>query len=231
MKVLFAGPSLFGSTIDLSGLDVRPPAAQGDVLAAMHDGATAIGLIDGEFGQRAAVWHKEILVALDRGIAVYGASSMGALRAAECAAFGMVAVGAIANAYLSGALDDDAAVALTMAPAEIGSFPITEPLVDAQATLDQLRALALIDDATHRDLQARAADLHFTLRTDEALLAARPELLDLYRRHHVSRKRLDAEALVRVLQTARPQPERPKFRLAPSVFWRDLVPGDGVTAR
>lgn len=223
MKVLFAGPSLYGSDIELTGLDVRAPAAQGDVLAAVRDGATAIGLIDGEFGQRAAVWHKEILLALDRGVGVYGASSMGALRAAECAPFGMIPVGAIANAYLDGILDDDAAVALTMAPAEMGSIPLTEPQVDAEATLAKLRDLDLIDAAIHADLVARSAALHFTERTDDALMASHPQLLAAYREHHVSQKRLDAEELVRVLQAAPQSTKRASFRIEPSVFWRDFV--------
>ena len=224
MKVLFVGPSLYGSDIDLSGLDVRPPAAQGDVLAAVRDGATAIGLIDGEFGQRAAVWHKEILLALDQGIEVYGASSMGALRAAECAPFGMIPVGVIANAYLDGILDDDAAVALTMAPAEMGSMPLTEPQVDAEATLAHLRALHIIDETTHSDLVERANALHFTERTDDAVMQDHPHLLAAYRQHHVSQKRLDAEELVQVLRAAAGRAKRPSFRIAPSVFWQDLVP-------
>ena len=223
MKILFAGPSLHGSDIGLNGLDVRPPAAQGDVLAAVHDGASAIGLIDGEFGQRAAVWHKEILLALDKGIEVYGASSMGALRAAECAPFGMIPVGVIANAYLDGILDDDAAVALTMAPAEMGSMPLTEPQVDADATLAHLHELGLIDAAIRDQLVARSAALHFTERTDYTLMGDYPQLLAAYREHHVSQKRLDAEELVRVLQAARRPSQRPSFRIEPSVFWRDLV--------
>ena len=223
MKVLFAGPSLYGSDIDLTGLDVRPPAAQGDVLAAVRDGATAIGLIDGEFGQRAAVWHKEILLALDRGVEVYGASSMGALRAAECAPFGMIPVGAIANAYLDGIIDDDAAVALTMAPAEMGSMPLTEPQVDAEATLAKLRDLGLIGAVIHAELVARSAALHFTERTDYALMEGHPQLLAAYREHHVSQKRLDAEELVRVLQAVQRSAKRANFRIEPSVFWRDFV--------
>ena len=61
MKVVFVGPSLHGASIDWSGLEPRPPAAQGDVFAAVKQGATAIGLIDGYFGSTASVWHKEIL--------------------------------------------------------------------------------------------------------------------------------------------------------------------------
>ena len=56
---------------------------------------------------------------------------MGALRAAECAAYGMEPVGEMARAYASGRLDDDAAVALVHAPPEFGSQPMSEPLVDA----------------------------------------------------------------------------------------------------
>ena len=50
MKVLFAGPSIYGLDLDLAGVDLRHPAKQGDVIAAVRDGAAAIGLIDGYFG-------------------------------------------------------------------------------------------------------------------------------------------------------------------------------------
>ena len=94
MKVLFVGPSLPDAAV-LCGrtIHVRPPAAHGDVLAAVRAGATAIGIVDGNFEHVAPVWHKEILHALDKGIAVFGAASMGALRAAECHTFGMVGIG------------------------------------------------------------------------------------------------------------------------------------------
>ena len=97
MKVLFAGPSVYGLDLDLSGIVLRHPAKQGDVIAAVRDGATAIGLVDGYFGGAAAVWHKEILYALSLGVRVLGASSMGALRAAECAAYGMEPIGEVAR--------------------------------------------------------------------------------------------------------------------------------------
>ena len=130
MKVLFVGPSLYGANVDLSGLDVRGPAAQGDITRAVRDGATMIGLIDGVFGAVASVWHKEILAALASDVTLVGASSMGALRAAECADFGMVPIGIIADNYLQGVLNDDAAVALQFAPADFQWMPLSEPLVD-----------------------------------------------------------------------------------------------------
>jgi len=54
-----------------------------------------IGIVDGNFETVATVWHKEILWAMAQGIHVYGAASIGALRAAELAEFGMKGVGAI----------------------------------------------------------------------------------------------------------------------------------------
>ena len=80
MKVLFVGPSL-GSDLAAARatsprIDFRPPAACGDILKAVHDGATAIGLVDGYFGDLPSVWHKEILFALEHDVAVAGGASM-----------------------------------------------------------------------------------------------------------------------------------------------------------
>lgn len=49
-----------------------------------------------------AVWHKELLYTLQEGVEVCGASSMGALRAAELESFGMLGVGVIFQAYRDG---------------------------------------------------------------------------------------------------------------------------------
>ena len=85
--IIFAGPSLAGAELSAyPKLDIRPPVRQGDVWRASRDKPRAIGIIDGYFEGVPSVWHKEILWALGQGIPVLGASSMGALRAAEMAA-------------------------------------------------------------------------------------------------------------------------------------------------
>ena len=82
--VIFCGPSLGRDDRAAFGaFEFRPPVRQGELFAAARDGARLIGVIDGYFDGQPAVWHKEILWALSQGIAVFGASSMGALRAAE----------------------------------------------------------------------------------------------------------------------------------------------------
>jgi len=53
-------------------------------------------------------------------------------------------IGTIALAYASGVLDDDAAVALSHGPAELGYPPLTEPLVNVGPSLERLRELGLI---------------------------------------------------------------------------------------
>ena len=124
--------------------ELRGPAAYGDVARAVIDGATAIGIVDGRFEDTRAVWHKEILFALSEGVAVAGAASMGALRAAECAAFGMIGIGDVYRRYVSGEFDDDGDVAQLHGPAELGFLALSEPLANIVATLEALEAESLI---------------------------------------------------------------------------------------
>jgi hypothetical protein len=73
--LVYVGPTLPADEVRarLPAATVLPPAAVGDILRASRmRGVTRIAIIDGYFERMAAVWHKEILVALERGIAVYG---------------------------------------------------------------------------------------------------------------------------------------------------------------
>lgn len=228
VKVVFAGPSLHGAVVDFAGIDLRRPAQQGDVEQAVADGARVIGLIDGHYQQVGAVWHKELLFALRAGVAIYGAASMGALRAAECQAFGMQPVGTIANRYCTGELVDDADVALLNAPAALGYQPMTEPLVNAMATIDALSIGRLISFAEHEALVGAARALFFADRTPSSIVAAADlkerasSILDLYLARRVDLKALDAALLVTAVRRHCPSPVRKQnWSLAKSPFWRD----------
>jgi hypothetical protein len=218
MKVLFAGPSLSHSALsvfvpDCASVDRCGPAKQGDLIRAVCEGATAIGLVDGLFETVAAVWHKEILFALVEGVRVFGAASMGALRAAECAAFGMIGVGSVYTRYASGELDDDAAVAQLHAPAEFGYAPLTEALVNVEATLASLKSRGLLTDAEAAELWLRASSTHFKDRTYAGLVAdmefasgpRRREIALAIEGGRIDQKRRDAEQLVRCLAAAHDQ--------------------------
>ncbi|MDB5541546.1 MAG: hypothetical protein JWQ89_3273 [Devosia sp.] len=204
MKVLFAGPSLSEQSYDRSGLDVRAPARQGDLHRAVLDGADAIGLVDGVFGFVPSVWHKEILFALKQGVRVLGAASIGALRAAECAAYGMEAVGPIAEGYLSGARVEDADVCLAHAPAELHFMPLSEPLVDAEATIAAMRLAGAASDSEAAALLASAQAIYFADRTVEGIIAGAglpPAFADRYRALRVGAKTADALLLVERLKS------------------------------
>lgn len=233
MKVLFAGPSLSGTpwaapSGTYRGVELRGPASQGDIALAVVQGATGIGLVDGRFEDVAAVWHKEILYALERGAAVFGAASMGALRAAECAAFGMIGIGRIFQRYLSDDLTDDAAVAQLHAPAELGYRPLTEALVNVEATLQRLLDLALLHPEEAACLDNSARRLFFKDRTYDLVLARSAleagtrgdEIRTLLRTHRVDVKREDAVLLVdRLVRQSRRRNAPTSWRVQQTKTW------------
>ncbi|MDQ3370893.1 MAG: TfuA domain-containing protein, partial [Myxococcota bacterium] len=132
--IVFLGPSLRAAEAArlLPGALIAPPVAVGDVLrlARRRGSLRRIAIIDGYFERMAAVWHKEILCALERGIAVWGAASMGALRAAELAPFGMTGVGAVYRDFARGTLTADDEVAVAHLPAEYGYRATSDALVN-----------------------------------------------------------------------------------------------------
>ncbi len=228
MKVLFAGPSLHGTDWsaarprELETVECRGPAAQGDIARAVVEGATVIGLVDGRYEDIAAVWHKEILYALSEGVQVFGAASMGALRAAECADFGMIGVGAVFDRYRSGALEDDAAVAQLHAPEELAYLPLTEALVNVEATIERFRKLQAVSESEAARLDAAARALFFKERTYPRIFAEAglsegergKRLTQLIKRCRVDQKRDDALVLFTYLACLEPA------RQAPPAEWR-----------
>ena len=230
MKIVFAGPSIHGVSADFRGIALRPPAVQGDLLGAMREGANVLGLIDGAFEATASVWHKEILFALSEGVAVVGGASMGALRAAECAFFGMEAVGEIAQLLLSGECDDDALVAITHGPAELAYPPLTEALVDCEATIAEMAHTGAISLGDAERARQVARSMHYKIRTISNLAdAVNPgnplEFEVAYAKHRISIKTRDALAVidrVRLLGDVRERRDR-AWRLNQPPLWRETV--------
>jgi hypothetical protein len=217
---VFTGPTL--SEEDARGeLDAiyLPPAAQGDVYLAAKREPRAIAIIDGYFDALPSIAHKEILWAMARGIHVFGASSMGALRAAELAAFGMVGAGAVFEALQRGDLEDDDEVAVAHAPAEHGFRALSTAMVDIRATLRAAEAEAALGAAARASLERVAKDLFYADRSYPAILeraasaglsAAEIEALEAFLREgRVHQKREDALALLRAIRERRASLEQP----------------------
>lgn len=228
---IFAGPSVSASDVEeFKEFHWLPPVSQGDVFWCSDYRPSAIGIIDGYFDGSPAVWHKEILHALSVGIAVFGAASMGALRAAELSMFGMRGVGEIFEDYCGNVLVDDDEVALIHGPAETGYVNVSVAMVDIRATLNR----AVLDGCLTRDLADRLAlsmkKLHYPKR-DWAALQAELDRLDPNRapafgewiKHgKISQKRADARALLlevrEFLKTGKPQPVA-TFEVAQTELW------------
>lgn len=162
MIVAFAGPSLApAERADFPGVDWRGPAEAGDLLRLPAARQPTICLIDGYFDHRPAVRHKEILLLLSEGVRIFGASSIGALRAAEMAAFGMVGVGSVYRAYADGRLTGDDEVALIHGGEDSGWRPLSVPLVDVRATLLRAVRERIVAGAEARAILAAAVEQHY----------------------------------------------------------------------
>jgi hypothetical protein len=198
-RLLFAGPSLHGSATALPpNVCLRPPARRGDLIRALRSRPAAIGLIDGLFETGPSVGHKEILHVIAEGVPVFGAASLGALRAAELERFGMIGIGAVFAAYRSGRIVRDDAVMVAHAPAALGHRPLGVALVDAEAAI---RAAA-IDPADRALLLRIARRMDFRVRTWPAIgaaFAARSGRPCPPTDTTPSLKRADAEALIRLI--------------------------------
>jgi len=211
VTIIVSGPSLpQAARPQASGLEWLPPAKAGDLVELLADPPERLCLIDGLFETCAAPWHKELLLLMAAGTIVFGASSMGALRAAELDRHGMIGVGSIYRAYRDGRLTGDDEVALIHATAQLDWAPLTVPLVEVRATLAAALRSALIDRHMARAMREIASAIHFSDR-DWPLLRKNwvaagccpPDTAGAVQDRHVPLKRLDALACLAAAQAWR----------------------------
>lgn len=168
---IFTGPTISATE---AGRELKaiylPPAAEGDVYRVALERPRAIGIIDGYFQSVPAVRHKEILWAMSRGIHVFGCASIGALRAAELAPFGMEGVGTVFQLYRDGVLEDDDEVAIVHGPADLGYPVCSEAMVNIRQTLAQGRRRGIISDKVRIELGSIGKELFYPDRNYRLIL-------------------------------------------------------------
>ena len=234
---IFTGPSL-------SPMDAReeldavylPPVSEGDVYRVTLERPVAIGIIDGYFENVPSVWHKEILYALSQGIHVIGSASMGALRAAELAPFGMEGVGAVFEAYRDGILEDDDEVAVLHGPSELGFPLLSMAMVNIRRTLSDAFAGGVVSESTRRELEAIAKRLSYRDRSYSLILMhghkARLPLDDLdafqswLPTGSVDQKREDALAMLRLMRQRfgqRSEAKAVRFHFEHTTLWEQAA--------
>jgi len=229
-----------------------PPVRHGDVWrVAAYGNPSAIGIVDGFFEHVPSVWHKEILWALSQGVPVFGASSMGALRACELEQFGMVGVGRIFAAYRNGVFppytgevfEDDDEVAVIHGPAESG-YPSSEALVNIRCTLAKAADEGVITRELRDGLVSIAKGVFYKERSYANLFKqAAGKLgsstnLDPLRawlaEGRIDLKQEDALALLHHIREARPEAPNAHFGFERTTMWEHLLtaatddPTDGM---
>lgn len=161
------------SGLSLSEADVRkrlpdaiyaPPIARGDLARDIALGVHVVGIIDGVFFQNLAIAPTEIMDALRSGMSVYGASSMGALRAAELWRYGMIGCGEIFERIKNTPYFPDDHLGQLVAgegPASAAGLA----LVDFESTLDDLKDAHGWRASDVKALKTLYAGLHFSRRS------------------------------------------------------------------
>lgn len=239
--IVFLGPTLPRAMARalLPEAVLLPPAGMGDVLAACRAyNPHSISIVDGYFMSQMSVFHKEILYALSSGVWVLGASSMGALRAAECDDYGMIGVGAIYDSLASGVLEDDDEVALNHAEESDGFRPLSDPMVTIRATLRAALEEGLVSADEHDQLVRIQKARWFpdrrlsSVRSDAVSLGFDPEraqaLVAWVATHVTDPKRQDAVELLRHVRSLPdgPMPADDRPELVRSAVFRATLARD-----
>ena len=188
---VFAGPSLPAvDRIALDGVTYLPPASRYDVLRAAKE-YDAVLLIDGVFHHDLAPSPKECFEALSHA-RMFGASSMGALRATECAPYGFTPLGAIARWYTSGRIDGDDEVAVLTNPKTQAALSV--PLVNVRYLAWRAVRRGLLRAADGVALVAGARRIFYMERTWEDVLDLAPS-----EHHDALRTLIDRDGDLKVL--------------------------------
>lgn len=210
---VFVGPTIDAGTVSsaLPEARIHPPVRHGDLLSLSARPGDRVAIVDGIFFRTGAIRHKEILHLLQQGVEVSGASSMGALRAAELDAFGMRGVGIVYRLYSSGLVTGDDEVAVLHGEGETGYRAMTEALVAVRVATSRARRHGVITGDDERAVVAAGKELPFGDRTyrsilssarDRGLSAGAAESFTAYLRSgQQDVKREDALRLLRLLRT------------------------------
>jgi hypothetical protein len=233
--VIFAGPSFPPSARPtVAGLEWRPPLCRGDLYLAALQRPRLIGVVDGYFETVPTVWHKEILWALAQGIHVYGAASIGALRATELADFGMIGIGLVYRQFRSGGLTDDDEVAVLHGPAEVDYVPVTEAMVNVRSTVDCALQSGIVEPSVAAVLVSTAKSLFYKDRTYDLILKLAAErgpssgklerFADWLSRGKIDQKRIDTQEMLSAIvghMTMDTKPFEAPYQFAHTFAWEE----------
>ncbi|MGW1154855.1 TfuA-like protein [Streptomyces rubiginosohelvolus] len=211
---VFCGPTIGSKEVReiIPSAHIHDPIKHGDLIRLDLSHSDQVVIIDGLYHNHPTIRHKELLAAIERGIMVVGASSMGALRAAELHPFGMIGIGQIFEMYRDGIIeaDDEVAVVHTYE----GEWRVlSDALVNIRHTLALATSQEICTPEEAESLLQIAIALPYARRSWRAITrqtpegdlqaaAARIQTLREQEPHRCNLKRLDA--LTALQQVSKP---------------------------
>lgn len=204
--IVFLGPSLKrDKASSILEAEYRPPARKGDLYNIINSkgNGIVIGLIDGVFLQDYPPTPIEVYTALQRGIKVVGAASIGALRAVELERYGMIGIGKIFRLYKYRVLEDDDEVAVTFSEHDYTLH--SEAMIDVRYTLYHACKESIISKESKKRLVRIAKSIYFPYRSYDNIiekargLVSDEELNALQNYVRVKRRSLKEEDSIRLL--------------------------------
>ncbi len=171
--LVFVGPTLPANEVHrlLPGAELRPPIRRHDLHMARMLRYSVFVIIDGVFAQTDAISPREVVDVLQDGALVFGAASMGALRAVDCAPVGAIGTGSIYRLFRRGVLDREDEVAVTFVPER--PFPaLTLAMAAVRLTLNRAVRQNKMSRESAIEFAHAGQKLHYQERTWGAIFAS-----------------------------------------------------------
>jgi len=163
--VVFVGPSLSmaEACAALPQAEFLPPAARGDLYRARFFNASILVFIDGVFHERLSPSPREVVDVARDGALIVGASSLGAIRAAECWPAGVRGCGAVYRLYREGRLHSDDEVAVVFDPRSGRALSV--PMINVRYAVKRALKARLLLHAEAKAIIEAANGLFYADRT------------------------------------------------------------------
>jgi len=183
--------------------DYKLPAKHADIISLIYnDKPDVIILFHGVVISDLAVWHSELLEALNLGVRIYGTGGLGAIRAVELASFGMIGIGEVFRQYNEGEIEEDDEVFFKYEIKGGKSIRLTEPVVNLRATFKPAISKNIISEKNYTDIITIAKEIYYEDRTLDTIFSLAEEkgldesIIEKLRiiaiDHYVDQQKLDA---------------------------------------
>jgi hypothetical protein len=218
MKIIvFGGPTISRREVgNILQAEYLPPARHSDIISVVRNRRPdVIVIFDGDLGLQQTVWHYEIIEALNRGVKVYGASGLGALRAAELDGFGMIGIGRIFALYRDKVIEADDEVFQRYEKQGEEYISLSLPMVNLRASFSRALSEGLISAGEQQVLLRASQALYFEDRSCENIVVnlqkdgidppCIEKLEKIVQEHYLDLKKEDALETLRIVSRLSPR--------------------------